>query len=417
MVNIAIQEKAQRLVIYIGEADHWGGKPLYAALLDTLKAHGMAGATVTRGVAGFGAHSRIHTAAILRLSEDLPLRIEVIDSPDKIAQALEIVAPMVTEGLITIDDVQVVKYTHRYLHPLPVDRPVSDFMTRDVMTFPSDLPIAAAWEQMLKSLLKAAPVVDAGGQVVGVLTDQDLLTRAGLGQRLAVAERLDEHLVEEELQRLGASPLKVADIMSKPAITVRAKEPLGLAAARMTNEGIKRLPIVDDQGKLVGVLSRSDVLRQVTEATPKDWQPQIAGKAARMVREVMSPEIPMVRFDANLTDIVNALVEAGTHRLIVVGEDGKPIGLISDADVVSRIQAPHRRSVLDALRGTSPAPSSDVTARDLMSPEVLTVSPETSVIEAIKMMLSAERKWMVAVDEQGRPTGLVDREAVLRAVS
>ena len=81
MAEIAIQQKAQRLVIFIGEADHWRGKPLYAALLDTLKAGGLAGATVTRGVAGFGAHSRIHTASIVRLSEDLPLRIEVIDSP------------------------------------------------------------------------------------------------------------------------------------------------------------------------------------------------------------------------------------------------------------------------------------------------------------------------------------------------
>ena len=101
-MEISIGENAQRLVIYLGEADRWRGKPLYAALLETLKAQGLAGATVVRGVAGFGAHSRIHTASILRLSEDLPLRIEVIDARENIERALELVAPMVNEGLITV---------------------------------------------------------------------------------------------------------------------------------------------------------------------------------------------------------------------------------------------------------------------------------------------------------------------------
>ena len=78
---------------------------------------------------------------------------------------------------------------------------------------------------------------------------------------------------------------------------------------------------------------------------------------------------------------------------------------------------PHRRRVLDALRGQSPVPLSDVTARSLMSPEVITVSPDLSVVDTVKMMLSAQRKWVVAVDASGRPVGLVDREAVLRAVS
>src|SRR3990172_1165396 len=107
-----IDRNAHRLIIYIGESDRWRGKPLYAAILETLKSEGIAGATVVRGVAGYGAHSRIHTAAILRLSEDLPLRIEVIDSPDKITHAMEVISPMVREGLIALDEVQVVRYTH-----------------------------------------------------------------------------------------------------------------------------------------------------------------------------------------------------------------------------------------------------------------------------------------------------------------
>lgn len=105
--------KAQLLTIYIGESDHWQGQPLYIAILETLRREGFAGATVLRGVAGFGAHSRIHTAAILRLSEDLPLVIEVVDNPEKIAQAVELVEPMMQEGLVTVQEIRVLRYTHR----------------------------------------------------------------------------------------------------------------------------------------------------------------------------------------------------------------------------------------------------------------------------------------------------------------
>ncbi len=401
-------------MIYIGEADQWRGKPLYSALLETLKARGLAGATVVRGVAGFGAHSRIHTAAIVRLSEDLPLRIEAIDSPEKIARALEFITPMVREGLITLDQVQVIKYTHRYLNPLPADRPVSEVMTRDVVTLTPELSVAHAWERLLKNLIKAAPVVDAASQVIGMLTDEDLLNRAGLRQRMSVATRLDAELVNEEIRNLQSSPLKVAEVMTQPVVTAQAKEPLGVAAARMAKSGMKRLPVLDESGKLVGVLSRVDILRQVTDA--KVGAKHIPEGAGKTVRAVMSLDMPLVPFDADLMTIVNQFVETDTHRLIVVDAQGQPIGLISDADVVARVQAPHRRRVLDALRGGA-VPQSNVTAQALMSPEVLTVSPETLVVDAAKQMLAAGRKWMIAIDEKNQPVGLVDRQVLLRAVT
>ena len=123
---------ARRLKIYVGESDQWRGRPLYLALLEALKKEGLAGATVVRGVAGFGAHSRIHTAALEALSGDLPLVVEVIDTREKIEHALAIVGPMVNEGLITLDDTHVITYTHRYLNPLPGDRLVREVMSRDV---------------------------------------------------------------------------------------------------------------------------------------------------------------------------------------------------------------------------------------------------------------------------------------------
>jgi CBS-domain-containing membrane protein len=413
-----IDRNAHRLTIYIGESDRWRGKPLYAALLETLKAEGVAGATVVRGVAGFGAHSRIHTAAILRLSEDLPLRIEVIDSPDKIAHAIEVITPMVREGLITLDEVQVAKYTHRYLNPLPADRPVEEIMTRDAMTLNPEMTVAQAWERMLEHQIKALPVVTGQGEVVGMLTDEDILECCGgLQQRLAIAERLDEEILREELENLRTSPLKVGDVMKTPAITIKASDPLGLAAARMARHGIKRLPVVDEMGKLVGVLSRVDILQQVVETLPRARKSKLMPGAVHVIREVMSPRVPLIDQDALLPDVITAFIEYDTRRLIVVDQEGRPVGLVSDADAVSRVQPQERRGVLSALRRRGPMPSGDVTAGELMSRGVLTVGPQTDVAEAVRSMLSHRRKWLVVVDEEGRPMGLVDRQILLQAVS
>jgi CBS domain-containing protein len=417
MADISIGQDALRLVIYIGEADHWQGKPLYAALLETLKAHGMAGATVARGVAGFGAHSRIHTAAIVRLSEDLPLRVEVIDAREKIEHALDTIAPMVTEGLITLDQVRVVRYTHRYLNPLPADRPVSNVMTREVVTLTPDMSLAQAWERMLKNSVKALPVVDARNVVVGMLTDEDLLERAGVGQRLAVAERLDGAQLKHEFERLAESPQRVGDVMSKPPIITHPKESLAVAAARMAKHGIKRLPVADEAGKLVGVIARLDILEQVADPQTHAGKKHALASAGHTVADVMEPEIPIVRDNADLAELVSAFVTANTHRLIVVDEQGHPEGLVSDADVVSRIQPAQQRGLLNALQRRGPPPPSSVTARELMSPEVLTTTPETLLTEAIQKMLAAGRKWMIVVDAQDKPVGLLDRQALLKAVT
>jgi CBS domain-containing protein len=414
--KLSIQKNAKRICIYIGESDRWRGKALYTAILESLKAKGVAGATVTRGVAGFGAHSRIHTAAILRLSEDLPLRIEVIDSPEKVLIALDVITPMVREGLITVDDVEVVRYTHRYLNPLPADKPIGDIMTREVFTLHPEMSIARAWELMLEHVIKAMPVVDENQRVLGMLTDEDLINRAGLQQHLSVATRLDETTIKEQLAILHTQSAKVADLMSKPAITAHLGESLGVAAARMAKHEIKRLPVVDDAGRLVGVVSRVDILRQVMDITTKAPRSPVLTKALLTVSQVMYPEIPSVSGDADLATIVTALVETGMRRLIVVDVDNRPIGLISDGDVVSRIQPRERRGVLSALRGGMP-PASKTNAKNLMSPGVLTASPDTPLIEAAKQMLTQQRKWLVVVDADGKTLGLVDRQILLKAMT
>jgi len=105
-----IPEDGWLLRIFIGESDRWGGKPLYEAIVIKARELHMAGATVLRGPMGFGAHSRMHTAKILRLSEDLPIVIEIVDAREKIDELLPQIDEMVEEGLVTLEQVRVIKY-------------------------------------------------------------------------------------------------------------------------------------------------------------------------------------------------------------------------------------------------------------------------------------------------------------------
>jgi uncharacterized protein len=107
-----IEGEAQRVRVYIGESDQWHGKPLFAAIVERCRQEGLAGATVLRGIEGYGAHSRIHTARILRLSEDLPIVVDIIDRAERIQPFLPILDQMVTEGLITLENIHILKYVH-----------------------------------------------------------------------------------------------------------------------------------------------------------------------------------------------------------------------------------------------------------------------------------------------------------------
>jgi PII-like signaling protein len=107
---VKLSGEGKLLRLFIGESDRWHGKPLYQAIVERVRQEGLAGATVIRGIEGFGADSRLHTSRILRLSEDLPVVIEIVDSPERIDQVVPILDEMVGEGMLTLERVQIVSY-------------------------------------------------------------------------------------------------------------------------------------------------------------------------------------------------------------------------------------------------------------------------------------------------------------------
>ncbi len=109
---MTLPEEGYLLRIFIGEADKHAGKPLYEWLLMQARARGLAGATVIRGLMGFGAHGRVHTFKIERLSEDLPIIVEIVDTREKLEEFLSLIDSQIDEGLATMEKAQVRFYRH-----------------------------------------------------------------------------------------------------------------------------------------------------------------------------------------------------------------------------------------------------------------------------------------------------------------
>ena len=108
-----LPSEALLLRIFIGESDKAEGRPLHEVIVELARKKGMAGATVTRGFLGFGAASRIHTSKVLRLSEDLPIVVEIVDAAGSIEAFLPELDELIGEGLVTLEKVRVITYRHQ----------------------------------------------------------------------------------------------------------------------------------------------------------------------------------------------------------------------------------------------------------------------------------------------------------------
>jgi PII-like signaling protein len=107
-----LPREATLLRLFVGESDKCDGRPLYEVIVERARERGLAGATVLRGVLGYGANSRIHTSKILRLSEDLPMIVEIVDEHEKIESFLAEVGELIEEGLVTLERAEVILYRH-----------------------------------------------------------------------------------------------------------------------------------------------------------------------------------------------------------------------------------------------------------------------------------------------------------------
>jgi len=408
----------RRVRIYTGETSQWERKPLFLAVLEVLRREGAAGATVMRGVAGFGANSRIHTATILRLSEDLPMVIDWVDAPERVDRLLPQICAMVVDGLVTVEDVQIATYSHR---PVRADVPehlrVADVMRRDVATVRPETPIKALVELLLGRDYRGVPVVDAAERVVGIVTNGDLVERGGLAMRLELLATASQEAIQRELAALAASDRTAAEVMTRDVVTVLPDQSVLAAARLMTQRRLKRLPVVDAMGHLLGIVSRVDLLRTVAEGYPAPEPPPGQTRAARIVADVMRTQVPTVSLQAPLSEVIDAIVSTRLNRAVVVDAQRRVVGLITDAELVRRL-GEQAGIVTSLMRRAAAVPiTNKVTAADLMITEVVMTRPDVAIEVAIREMLAQRRKLLPVVDAQGRLIGIVDRFDLLQAIA
>jgi CBS domain-containing protein len=423
--------QGKRVTIYIGETDQWHHQPLFMAILEFLRREGCAGATVARGIASFGANSRIKTTSLLELSIDLPVVVTWIDRADRVERLLPQLAQMVPAGLITIEDVHVYQYSSTLREGLP-DVRVEEIMTRTVTTIHPEAPLAEVVEKLLDKDYTALPVVDETGRVIGIISDTDLLERGDMEVSLSLKKVVDPDLARALIARLRQITKTVAQVMTPEPATIGPHASLSEAARLMSKKSLKRLPVVDADGRLLGVLGRLDILTALAagylpqEASPRPPSPHPV--SPRTVADVMDPSVPTVLPQTLLSDVLTLLASTRVKRVVVVDTERRVVGIISDSDLVARMSPEAHPGILEHLVSRLPFGSLSAEARshlqkarsktaaDLMTQEVATLAVESSISTALALSAEKHIKRFPVVDAAGRLVGIVGRSELLNAL-
>jgi CBS domain-containing protein len=303
-------------------------------------------------------------------------------------------------------------------------------MSRDVTTVAPDTPVRQVVEAMLGRLYRAVPVVEAG-RPVGIVTHGDLVQKGGLGVRLDLLRSLDKPEVHAVLERLSAGSMVAAEVMTPAPVTVLDTTPLPDVAATMSRRRLKRLPVVDAEGKLAGIISRIDLLR--TAAGGLAGKPAAARELGLAgdtpLSRVMRRDLPLVHPDTPLPEVFQTILATRLHRALVVDREGRVVGIVTDAELLDRITPALRRSALRALVLRLPFAHHEEedtaaaaqhararTAAELMTQDVPSAREDALLSDAIALMVQGRHKVVAVTDAGGRLVGIVDRADLLHGL-
>jgi nucleotide-binding universal stress UspA family protein/CBS domain-containing protein len=313
------------------------------------------------------------------------------------------------------------------VRPLRLAQRVKDVMTRGVTAATLQTPLATVAELLIRRGVKAVPVIDEQERVVGIITGGDLLARGNLGLRLSLLREptLDSTALHEQLHALATSGKRAREIMTPDPQLISADADLQDAINQMARHNIKRLPVVDAERRLVGILARADVLRAVAAAPESAEVPTSGMPNASTVGELMTREVESVAPDAPSEVVLRAVLQSPHRRVVVVDADGHVSGIITDRNLLAQGAVETRVGLVSALtsrlshRATERLAQAerDKTAADMMDAVVFTVRADESLLRAIQLMMQHQVKRLVVVDQEDRLQGLIDRQQILRSLT
>ena len=419
--------KAKRIRIYLAENDVIGHKPAPYALLDWLRREGAAGATVIRATAGLGSSGHLNLDIMPDITAHLPVIVEWIDSPDRVERLLPQLKQMVGRGLITAEDTEILLYKAHGVRTLPNTVTVEQVMSRDVVSVAPQSPLRKVVELVEGKVYRAVPVVE-DGRPVGMITNLDLVERGGLLVRVELLGSLSDAERTSALNQLGGKTAR--EVMTPNPVTVVEGATITAVADVMAHKRLKRLPVVDAAGKLVGIVSRLDLLRTVAEAFHSGpEEPRPAGLRGDLpLSRVMRKDVPVVHPDTPINEVLQAVVATRLNRALVVDAERRVVGIVTDEEVLDRVTPAMRTGALKSLMHRLPfvhvgkaelAAEHHARARkaaDLMLTEVAIAREDQLLRDAIAPMMRAPHKLVAVVDKDGRLTGALDRADILRGL-
>ncbi|GAC1423505.1 MAG: hypothetical protein NVS4B1_06870 [Ktedonobacteraceae bacterium] len=443
-MSLLRQGRAQALTIYVGESDQWQGTPLYIAIVQLLREHRCAGATASRAIAGYGAGGRLHASGQWQWSSDATIVIQVIDQPERLRRLLPRLQEMLNGGLMTLHDIDVLKYTHAQRRGFPKNVTVQQVMETSVTTVNLDTSTAIIIDTLLAAPFRTLPVLDSQGRLQGIISTGDLinagvfplrrgLLRAALEMDVQTVESIDTSLLQA---RRGT--LMARDIMNKEVRSILPERPLRDAAQIMLDTGVRRLPVITNDAVLVGMLTRADLLHTIVTSPLMSTQASSATQPLRRTGSLsplpaqqqpiagyVNPDVSVVSEYTAVDEIVDALILSPLKRVIVVDREHRVKGIISDMDILARLQAGARPRFLALLtewtrnKQTKPGPlvlGTTATAMDIMNRDVVTIFETASVQDAVEQMMTTHRKILPVTDAQGQLLGVVGRSDLLRVL-
>ncbi len=413
--------------IFTSENSRWKGKPLHEALLSLVQERKLAARCImTRGLAGCYENGDVATWRIEILSFNMPLKIEIVLPASQAESLLPAVQEMVLDGVVGIHDLSVVSHrTQKHLVP-------AHLLVRDVMTpRPQTVSPGATATEIVRLLLSAdfngVPVVDDAARPIGIITQGDLIARAGMPVRLGLLGAMSQTNLDTVLQNLQART--AADIMTRPVVTIAEDQPLTAAVDLMLARSLKRVPVVDAAGRVCGILARWDIFHTITTQTP-DWkgmqEHKIVLAEAKTVQDIMQRETHTVLSSATLEEVMRIIDSNGLQRVAVVDEAARLLGMISDHDLL-RLFSGHKIGVWDRIAskltftemGKRHKAVMDEaqkrTAGEIMKTDLVTVQEDALIEEAIRLMTTHKIKRLPVIDRDTEFKGMVSRDSLLRA--
>lgn len=421
--------KAKRIRIYVREDDVIGHKPAAYALLDFLQEERAAGATIVRAAAGIGSSGHRNVDVMPDVAPHLPMIVEWIDAPDRVERLLPRLREMVGRGLITGEDIEVLLFKAQGVRDLPETVRVEEVMARNVVSVAPDTPLRRVVELVEGKVYRAVPVVD-GGRPVGMITNLDLVERGGLLVRIELLGSLTAGERASALERLESTGKEARDIMTPDPVTVIVGATVTAVAKVMSQQRLKRLPVVDQGGRLVGIVSRLDLLRTVAEgfaARPEEPRP-VGLRGDLPLARVMRKDVPVVHTDTPLNEVLQAVVSTRLNRALVVDKERRVVGIVTDEEVLDRVTPAVRTSALRSLMHRLPFSqiakamlevehhSRARKAGDLMLTDVAIAREDQLLRDAIAPMMKAPHKLVAVVDAERRLVGALDRADILRGL-